>query len=167
MKEAVAKLFASPTATEDAMNNDIIAGKWQQVKGKAQAKWGDLTDDVFDIAGGDSRYLAGKLQERYGWDRDRAEREVSEFERTLDSASRARHDDDGPAIAGPSLLVCKVRDRKLAAGATPASPAGTTEAQRGSGTKRPGNARGACRAIGQYRSGRGAMPSATSRRGLS
>jgi len=84
MKEAVAKLFASPTATEDAMNNDIIAGKWQQVKGKAQAKWGDLTDDVFDIAEGDSRYLAGKLQERYGWDRDRAEREVSEFERTLD-----------------------------------------------------------------------------------
>ncbi len=66
------------------MNNDIIAGKWQQVKGKAQAKWGDLTDDVFDIAEGDSRYLAGKLQERYGWDRDRAEREVSEFERTLD-----------------------------------------------------------------------------------
>jgi uncharacterized protein YjbJ (UPF0337 family) len=66
------------------MNNDIIAGKWQQLKGKAQAKWGDLTDDVFDVASGDSKYLSGKLQERYGWDRDRAEREVDDFGRTLD-----------------------------------------------------------------------------------
>jgi len=66
------------------MNNDIIAGKWKQLKGKAQAKWGDLTDDVFDIAEGDSKYLAGKLQERYGWDRDRADREVDEFGKTLD-----------------------------------------------------------------------------------
>ena len=37
------------------MNKDIIAGKWTQVKGKAQAKWGDLTDDVFDVAAGDSK----------------------------------------------------------------------------------------------------------------
>jgi len=67
------------------MNKDIIAGKWTQLKGQAQAKWGDLTDDVFDVAQGDAKYLSGKLQERYGWDRDRAEREVHEFEKTLNS----------------------------------------------------------------------------------
>jgi uncharacterized protein YjbJ (UPF0337 family) len=67
------------------MNSDVIAGKWTQIKGKAQAKWGELTDDVFDVAEGDSKYLAGKLQEQYGWDRDRAESEVREFERTLRS----------------------------------------------------------------------------------
>ena len=67
------------------MNKDIIAGKWTQIKGKAQAKWGDLTDDVFDVAQGDGKYLAGKLQEKYGWDRDRAEREVKDFETTLNS----------------------------------------------------------------------------------
>ncbi|MDH5823050.1 CsbD family protein [Luteimonas sp. RD2P54] len=65
------------------MNKDIISGKWSQIKGKAQAKWGDLSDDVFDVAEGDSKYLAGKLQEQYGWERERAEKEVSEFERTL------------------------------------------------------------------------------------
>ena len=43
------------------MNKDIIAGKWTQIKGQAQAKWGDLTDDVFDVAQGDAKYLAGKL----------------------------------------------------------------------------------------------------------
>ena len=64
------------------MNNDIIAGRWKQLKGDAQARWGNLTDDVFEVAEGDANYLAGKLQEQYGWDRDRAEREVREFERT-------------------------------------------------------------------------------------
>jgi len=67
---------------EDAMNKDIISGKWTQLKGKAQAQWGDLTDDVFDVAAGDSKYLAGKLQ--YGWERERAEQEVRDFEKTLD-----------------------------------------------------------------------------------
>lgn len=65
------------------MNKDIIAGKWQQLKGKAQARWGDLTDDVFDVAAGDSKYLAGKLREKYGWDQKRADDEVRDFERSL------------------------------------------------------------------------------------
>jgi len=69
----------------NAMNKDIIAGKWTQIKGQAQAKWGELTDDVFDVASGDGKYLAGKLQEQYGWDRDRAEREIQDFEKTLNS----------------------------------------------------------------------------------
>jgi uncharacterized protein YjbJ (UPF0337 family) len=65
------------------VNKDIIAGKWTQLRGQAQQKWGELTDDVFDVAAGDSKYLAGKLQEQYGWDRDRAEREVHDFGSTL------------------------------------------------------------------------------------
>ncbi|MEO6517778.1 MAG: CsbD family protein [Pseudoxanthomonas sp.] len=67
------------------MNNDTIAGNWKQLKGKIQAKWGDLTDDDFQVAEGNAEYLAGKLQERYGWGRDRAHTEVSEFERSLKS----------------------------------------------------------------------------------
>jgi uncharacterized protein YjbJ (UPF0337 family) len=67
------------------MNKDIIAGKWTQLKGQAQQKWGKLSDDVFDTQQGDSKYLAGKLQEQYGWGRERAENEVRDFERTLNS----------------------------------------------------------------------------------
>ena len=65
------------------MNKDIIAGNWKQLKGKAQAKWGDLTDDVFDVAEGNSEYLAGKLQERYGMAKDVAKKEVNSFIDTL------------------------------------------------------------------------------------
>ena len=38
---------------------------------------------MFDVAAGDSKYLSGKLQETYGWDRERAEREIRDFESTL------------------------------------------------------------------------------------
>ena len=61
------------------MNKDIIAGKWTQMKGKLKEKWGDLTDDDVDVAEGNAQYLAGKLQERYGWAKDRAESEIKDF----------------------------------------------------------------------------------------
>lgn len=73
------------------MNQDIIAGNWKQLKGKIQAKWGDLTDDDFKVAEGNAEYLTGKLQERYGYDRDRANTEVQEFQRTLRSDSTLKH----------------------------------------------------------------------------
>ncbi|KAF1726264.1 MULTISPECIES: CsbD family protein [Pseudoxanthomonas] len=73
------------------MNQDIIAGNWKQLKGKIQAKWGDLTDDDFKVAEGNAEYLTGKLQERYGYDRDRANTEVQEFQRTLRSDSTFKH----------------------------------------------------------------------------
>ncbi|KRG57579.1 CsbD family protein [Stenotrophomonas sp. W1S232] len=61
------------------MNNDIVAGKWTQLKGRIREKWGELTDDDFDVAQGNAEYLSGKLQERYGWAKDRAEREIKQF----------------------------------------------------------------------------------------
>ncbi|MBN8482145.1 MAG: CsbD family protein [Xanthomonadales bacterium] len=65
------------------MNQDIIQGKWKQLKGSLKAKWGKLTDDDLDRLDGNQQYLSGKLQERYGWARDQAEREIREFEKTL------------------------------------------------------------------------------------
>ena len=65
------------------MNKDTIAGNWKQLKGKIQAKWGDLTDDDFQVAEGNAEYLAGKLQERYGWAKDKADEEIKRFEKTL------------------------------------------------------------------------------------
>lgn len=67
------------------MNKDIISGKWSQLKGKAQAKWGDLTDDDFKVAEGNAEYLSGRLQERYGYAKDRAEQEVRDFSKALES----------------------------------------------------------------------------------
>ena len=62
------------------MNNDILAGKWKQLRGQAQQKWGQLTDDDLDRVEGKRDELIGRVQERYGVARDEAERQVSEFE---------------------------------------------------------------------------------------
>jgi uncharacterized protein YjbJ (UPF0337 family) len=65
------------------MNWDIVKGNWKQVKGKVKEKWGKLTDDDLTSVAGHRDQLLGKLQERYGYGRDQAERELNDFTRTL------------------------------------------------------------------------------------
>jgi uncharacterized protein YjbJ (UPF0337 family) len=65
------------------MNDDRIKGQWKQLAGKLKAKWGKLTDDDLKIAEGNSEYLAGRIQERYGVAKDEAKRQIDEFDRTL------------------------------------------------------------------------------------
>ena len=48
------------------MNNDQIAGKWEQFKGRAKKAWGELTDDDFKKADGSADKLYGIIQERFG-----------------------------------------------------------------------------------------------------
>jgi uncharacterized protein YjbJ (UPF0337 family) len=61
------------------MNSDIIKGKWKQLNGRIKERWGNLTDDDLDVAEGHSEYLAGKLQERYGWTKEKAQQELRDF----------------------------------------------------------------------------------------
>lgn len=61
------------------MNWDIVEGKWKQLKGSIQQKWGELTEDELDQIDGSREKLTGKLQEKYGWTREEADRKVDEY----------------------------------------------------------------------------------------
>lgn len=61
------------------MNADVLKGKWLQLKGEARRQWGKLTDDDLDQIEGNAEKMVGKLQERYGYARDEAQREVDGF----------------------------------------------------------------------------------------
>jgi uncharacterized protein YjbJ (UPF0337 family) len=61
------------------------------VKGEIKTQWGKLTDNDIDQIAGQSEKLIGKLQERYGYARDRAEREFSEFDTANRSTDTTRH----------------------------------------------------------------------------
>ena len=61
------------------MNWETIEGRWQQVKGSLRSKWGKLTDDDVNLIAGKRDTLIGRLQERYGLARDKAERQVDEW----------------------------------------------------------------------------------------
>jgi uncharacterized protein YjbJ (UPF0337 family) len=61
------------------MNPDVLKGKWHQLKGDVKTKWGRLTDDDLGVVNGDVEKLVGRIQERYGYARDDAKREVDAF----------------------------------------------------------------------------------------
>jgi uncharacterized protein YjbJ (UPF0337 family) len=61
------------------MNRDQLQGQWTQVKGQIQALWGRLTNDDLDQINGNATKLVGRLQERYGYAREKAEEELERF----------------------------------------------------------------------------------------
>jgi len=65
------------------MHHDQLAGQWRQLKGRVKEKWGKLTDDDLTTVEGVYDRLAGKVQERYGIAKDKAEQEVDEFLATV------------------------------------------------------------------------------------
>jgi uncharacterized protein YjbJ (UPF0337 family) len=61
------------------MNWDQVEGNWKQFKGKAQQRWGKLTDDDMAEIKGQKTELVGHIQERYGLAKEEADREVNEW----------------------------------------------------------------------------------------
>lgn len=61
------------------MNQNILEGKWKQLRGSVREKWGDLTNDELDQIAGKRDKLSGFLQERYGYTQLEAERQIDDF----------------------------------------------------------------------------------------
>ncbi|WP_211747236.1 CsbD family protein [Paenibacillus sp. Marseille-Q4541] len=64
------------------MDNNVMKGKWTQMKGEAKKQWGKLTDDDLDVINGEKDKLIGKLQEKYGHTREQAEIEYNNWNNT-------------------------------------------------------------------------------------
>ena len=61
------------------INTDILEGQWMQLRVSIREKWGELTDDELDEIAGKRDQFLGKLQEKYGYTREKAEEELNEF----------------------------------------------------------------------------------------
>lgn len=61
------------------MNEDILKGKWKELKGNVRQQWGKLTNDDIDRMKGSQEELSGLLQQRYGYERDQADREIKNW----------------------------------------------------------------------------------------
>jgi uncharacterized protein YjbJ (UPF0337 family) len=55
------------------MNRYILRGKWLEIKGSIQEKWGKLTDNDSGEIEGKNTKLLGLLQKKYGYIRDKGE----------------------------------------------------------------------------------------------
>ncbi|MDO8739214.1 CsbD family protein [Candidatus Deferrimicrobium sp.] len=61
------------------MNEDVLKGKWKEIKGGIKEKWGKLTDDDLTAGEGNQEKLLGLLQQKYGYAKDKAEQEYNDF----------------------------------------------------------------------------------------
>jgi uncharacterized protein YjbJ (UPF0337 family) len=61
------------------MNEDIVKGKWKELKGKVRQQWGKLTNDDVERLKGSHEELVGLLQKRYGYARKEADKEVQDW----------------------------------------------------------------------------------------
>ena len=65
---------------------DILQGKWPELKGQAKQQWGKLTDDDIQRLSGKTEELIGVLQQRYGYGKVQAEMEINNWLRDRDQA---------------------------------------------------------------------------------
>jgi uncharacterized protein YjbJ (UPF0337 family) len=67
------------------MNSDQLQGNWKQLKGSVKQQWGKLTDDDLMYINGKTESLIGKLQERYGYAKEEAQKRADEWLKTQTS----------------------------------------------------------------------------------
>jgi hyperosmotically inducible protein len=102
------------------MNRDVFQGKWKQLRGMVKEKWGNLTDDDVDKVEGQLDRLSGLLQERYGYARQQAEKEIDAWMKEMESTKKVPM---GHAMLVLALLLpalglftaCKTPDAALTA----------------------------------------------------
>ena len=61
------------------MNEDIIKGSWEKIKGKIKQQWGKFTDNDIIAMKGAYQELQGELQKKYGYEKEKAKDEVDKF----------------------------------------------------------------------------------------
>ena len=58
---------------------DILTGRWHELRGQVRQQWGKLTDDDLTRLSGKTVELAGLLQQRYGYAKAQAEKEINDW----------------------------------------------------------------------------------------
>lgn len=61
------------------MDENVVKDNWKQLAGRIKAKWSRLTDEEIQEAEGNTEYLIGKLQERYGMAKEQVEENLRDI----------------------------------------------------------------------------------------
>ena len=85
---AIRESEAAARGSRTQMDWNIIEGRWKELKGHAREQWGKLTDDELEEVGGKKDRLVGKLQQKYGYAADEADRRADEWAKQQDAATK-------------------------------------------------------------------------------
>lgn len=78
-----------------AINENLLRGKWNELKGEVQKLWGRLTDDELEQTKGDAKSLSGLVQQKYGLKeeefRDKVNGIINKFEPSKINGDKQQH----------------------------------------------------------------------------
>jgi uncharacterized protein YjbJ (UPF0337 family) len=60
-------------------NDNILKGKWIELKGDIKKLWGKITDDELESTQGDAQSLGGIVQQKYGLKEDEFRAKMNEL----------------------------------------------------------------------------------------
>lgn len=67
------------------MNNSIMEGNWNVLKGKIRQQWSKLTDSDMDSFKESMEEAIGRIQKAYGYTKDQAREEYEKFKNSNSS----------------------------------------------------------------------------------
>lgn len=82
------------------LNENIIRGKWNELKGQLKKTWGNLTNDEIDQAQGDLNKFYGSVQQKYGQSQEEVRHKLNSLvypeDERRDSGQRSNRDEVTP-----------------------------------------------------------------------
>ncbi|WP_018632827.1 CsbD family protein [Neomegalonema perideroedes] len=90
-RDAAAARQAARASGDSGVLSEVVEG-WRDMAGSLKEKWGALTDADLDEAEGRADRLAAKLQEKYGYAKEEAERQVEAWTDQARRALKSRRD---------------------------------------------------------------------------
>ncbi len=61
------------------LNQDIIQGKWNQLKGRIRQTWGELNENEVEQAKGNVEMFVGTIQSKYGGTKEEIRKKINDF----------------------------------------------------------------------------------------
>ena len=69
---------------------DILEGKWHEMKGQVRQTFAKLTDDDVERMSGKMEELSGVLQQKYGYNKAKADDEINAWLKEADKKLHAK-----------------------------------------------------------------------------
>jgi uncharacterized protein YjbJ (UPF0337 family) len=61
------------------INKDVILGKWKEIAGEAQKKWGEITENDLEKVKGNVTALVGLVEQKLGISKEEAQKKVEDL----------------------------------------------------------------------------------------
>jgi uncharacterized protein YjbJ (UPF0337 family) len=74
-------------------NENVVKGKWMEIKGDVRKAWGKLTDDELEKTKGDMQAIGGLIQQRYGQTKDHYEKKLSDIFQSFEEKKDKKTDE--------------------------------------------------------------------------